>query len=313
MKSTFVAVAGTFDHLHLGHKKLLATAIASSQASGQKLLIGLCQNSMLKGKKFPQSLQSFSLRHQAVSQFRPDKIIPLSDIYGPAADDPNLKTIVCTNKTFANVQKINLRRRLNRLNPLQIITVPLIKDFSGQILSSTRIRQGLVNRQGLVYASFFQKTLALPESQRPYFQKPFSPPITIIKPSKFNSIAVGDIAAVSLLKAKINPTLAIVDLKTKRQPTFANLSSLGLRPGLTCSNPPSTITPELASKILTCLSQSISTLLVKGEEDLAVLPAILLSPLKTAIYYGQPNQGLVKITVTESTKQKAVNLLKKFR
>ena len=54
------------------------------------------------------------------------------------------------------------------------------------------------------------------------------------------------------------------------------------------------------------------TILVKGEEDLGVLPAILLSPLNTAIFYGQPQKGLVYIKVTETSKQKALKLLQKL-
>jgi uncharacterized protein (UPF0218 family) len=50
-----------------------------------------------------------------------------------------------------------------------------------------------------------------------------------------------------------------------------------------------------------------------GEEDLAVLPLILAAPLDTIIYYGQPNKGLVKILVSEENKERAYNILLKFR
>ncbi|MCX6817079.1 MAG: pantetheine-phosphate adenylyltransferase [Candidatus Beckwithbacteria bacterium] len=308
MKFNSVAVAGTFDHLHLGHQKLLATA----KTAGKKVLVGLCQKSMLTNKAFPQSLESFSIRRQAVAKFYPDQIIPLSDIYGPAATSSTINAIVCTPQTQTNVDKINRLRLKNKLPELKKILVSLVKDNSGQILSSTHIRQGLVNRQGLVYADLFRHNLTLPKSQRRYFQKPFSQIITTITSPKYFCIAVGDIAALSLLKEKITPNLAIVDLKTKRQTAFANLSSLGLKTGLFATNPPGHLTPDLAGKILTCLSKKIPTLLVDGEEDLAVLPAILLSPLKTEIFYGQPDLGLVKISVTEKTKTKALKLLEKF-
>ena len=52
---------------------------------------------------------------------------------------------------------------------------------------------------------------------------------------------------------------------------------------------------------------------VNGEEDLVVLPLILLTPLNTIIYYGQPSEGLVKVIVSESIKDKAYNLVSKFR
>ena len=308
MRFNLVAVAGTFDHLHLGHRQLLETA----QTSGRKVIVGLCQKSMLTNKAFAQSIESYSVRYQAVAQFKPDRIIPLSDIFGPAAADKNFEAIICSPLSRPNVEKINRRRYLNNLNYLSIIEIPLVNAADGRPISSTRIRQGLVNRHGFIYLDLFHHNLALPESQRSYFQKPFSQITAAISPPKYLCISVGDIAAITLLKQKIKPDLAIVDLKTKRQPVFLNLSALGLKPGLLTHNPPGFITVDLAEKILSCLSKKIPTLLVDGEEDLAVLPAILLSPLKTTIYYGQPDSGLVKITVTEKTKKKAQNLLHKF-
>ena len=45
--------------------------------------------------------------------------------------------------------------------------------------------------------------------------------------------------------------------------------------------------------------------LPESEEDLLVLPCIMHAPEGTAIYYGQPNQGIVKIMVTKEAKKKA--------
>lgn len=305
MKFNLVAVAGTFDHLHLGHQKLIQAA----KKSGRKILIGLCQKSMLVNKAYPESLESYTTRKKSVVKFKPDQIIPLSDIYGPAVTSSKIDAIICSPLTRLNAEKINHLRRLNNLNYLDIIEVPLIKCADGQILSSTRIRQGLISRQGLIYKNLFKKTLTLPPVKRKFFQKPFGLIVKKIYAKTAFIITVGDIATLSLLKGKITPNLAIVDLKTKRQLVFSNIASLGLKPGLTVDNPASTITPDLAEKILTCFSKNIPSLLINGEEDLAVLPTILLSPLKTEIYYGQPNVGLVKVTVTESTKQKAFKLL----
>lgn len=308
MQFNLVAAAGAFDHLHLGHQKLLQTA----KTNGRKVIIGLCEKSMLTHKAFAQSLETYSLRRQAVAQFKPSLIFPLTNIYGPAATDPNLEAIVCTPLTKPNVLKINRLRQQNHLTALKIIEVQLVQSSDNQILSSARIRQGIINRQGFFYPQLFNRNLKLPKTLRPLLQKPFSPIIQQLSRPKFGSIAVGDIAAISLLNQKITPDLAIVDLKTKRQRVFPHLQALGLKTGLTAYNPPGTITHNLVKQLLLCLSQNHPTLLVDGEEDLAVLPAVLLSPLNTTIFYGQPNQGLVKIIVTEKTKQKAQSLVKKF-
>ncbi|MEK7513616.1 MAG: DUF359 domain-containing protein [Patescibacteria group bacterium] len=308
MPSNFVAVAGTFDHLHAGHQQLLQAA----QKTGLKLLVGLCHPSMLTAKAYPESIEPYSVRRQSIIQFHPDKIIPLSDIYGPAATSPFIKTIICSPLTRPNVELINQKRKLNNLNYLSVIETPLVKCADGLPLASTRIRQGLVDRDGYYYPQIFTHDLKLPDSLRPLLQAPFSPIIKTITPPKYLTITVGDIATISLLNQKITPDLAIVDLKTKRQPIFPHLEALGLKPGLTSLNPPGIITAHLVQQLLACLRQPQPSLLVNGEEDLAVLPAVLLSPLKTTIFYGQPDKGLVKILVTESTKLKALNFLKKF-
>ena len=308
MVFNLVAVAGTFDHLHLGHQKLLQTA----KASGRRVMAGLCQKSMLANKPYFQSLESYDRRRQALARFRPNQIIPLSDIYGPAVNSTAIEAIVCSRLSRANAEKINHRRRLNNLKPLQIIEVPLVNASDGQTLSSSRIRQGLINRQGLYYPRIFSKNLRLPQSLRPALKRPFASIIKKITRPKFGTIAVGDIAAVSLLNQKIKPDLAVVDLKTKRQRVFPSLQAEGLPAGLAAVNPPGTITKNAVEKLLDCFSQKQPSLLIDGEEDLLVLPAVLLAPLLTTVFYGQPDRGIVKITVSEATKAKALKFLLKF-
>jgi hypothetical protein len=308
MKFNLVAVGGTFDHLHQGHEKILTSA----RALGRKMIVGLCRPAMLKNKAYLYALESYNIRQKAVRKFKPDKILPLTDIYGPAATDPAIGAIVCSPLSRPNAQTINRRRQLHRLPPLKIIEVKLVKDSTGQRLASSRIRQGLVDRQGFYYPQLFKRNLKLPENLRSQLQQPFAPVIKKITREKFGIIAVGDIAAVALLNQKIDPDLAIVDLKTKRRPVFANLAAEGLKPGLTAKNPAGTISQNAVKKLLDCFKQKQPTLLIDGEEDLLVLPAILLAPLKTTIYYGQPDQGLVKIKVSEVTKAKALSLLRRF-
>ncbi|MDZ4228783.1 MAG: pantetheine-phosphate adenylyltransferase [Patescibacteria group bacterium] len=308
MTFNLVAVAGTFDHLHLGHRQLLRAA----KSQGQKIIIGLCRQSMLSKKPYPQSLEGYSTRRQALAQFRPDQIISLTDIYGPAVKSTSIEAIVCSPLSRPNVIKINHRRQKYNLKPLAIIEVPLVKADDGQRLASGRIRQGLINRQGLYYPDIFKRHLKLPLSLRPLLQRPFAPLVKNISRPRFGCIAVGDIAAVTLLNQTIAPDLAIVDLKTRRQPVFPDLKSLGLKPGLTAPNPAGTINRRAVKQLLRCLNQKLSSLLIDGEEDLLVLPTVLLAPLQTTVFYGQPNRGLVKIIVTETAKAKALKFVTLF-
>ena len=308
MKFTLAVVGGTFDHLHLGHQALLQTAKNNST----KVWVGLCQKKMLTNKPYPQCLQSYAQRRQSLKKLGFRKITPLADIYGPALNSRTIEAIVCSRLSRANAEKINQGRRLNNLKRLKIIEVPLVKASDGQPLSSSLIRQGLVSREGFYYPQIFSENLRLPESLRPTLKRPFASIVKKIIRPRFGTIAVGDIAAISLLNQEIKPDLAIVDLKTRRQRIFPSLQAEGLPAGLRAVNPPGTITKNAATKLFDCLSQTQPSLLIDGEEDLLVLPAVLLAPLKTTVFYGQPDQGLVKITVTETTKAKALKFLQWF-
>jgi hypothetical protein len=138
--------------------------------------------------------------------------------------------------------------------------------------------------------------------------------VTLIKKQKpILTIAVGDIAVMTLIQQGLTPDLAIIDLKTKRQLFVASPRQLGLkrRVNQVVANPPGTISQALVKALLKNFTKN-RIILVKGEEDLAVLPAILLSPLTSAVIYGQPNQGLVCLTVDENLKKKFVRLVGKL-
>lgn len=69
-----VAVGGTFDHIHLGHKLLLtmfAFLLASSRRQGEtrSLTVGLTGDEMLKNKKYPELLESYDDRQKIVNDF----------------------------------------------------------------------------------------------------------------------------------------------------------------------------------------------------------------------------------------------------
>ena len=71
-----IAVGGTFDHLHAGHKLLLtATALVlqpwskSPDKVERSLTVGITGDELLKGKKFAEILESWEQRQQNVIQF----------------------------------------------------------------------------------------------------------------------------------------------------------------------------------------------------------------------------------------------------
>ncbi|MBI4226331.1 DUF359 domain-containing protein [Candidatus Roizmanbacteria bacterium] len=53
-------------------------------------------------------------------------------------------------------------------------------------------------------------------------------------------------------------------------------------------------------------------IVVKGEEDILALPAILFAPLHSVVLYGQIDMGVVMVEVTEQKKKEIQKLIKKF-
>ena len=351
MSFKHIILAGTFDHLHFGHKQFINTA--TNKAS--LLSCGLTTNWVKKNKKYPLAIQSYKKRFQNLKNFLEKeqeqnkvKIFPLNDAFGPAISNPKIDAIATTKENLKTSFLINKKRGNNGLKPLSINLIDLVKTKDHQKLSSTRIRKGEINCNGLIYQQLFpkNKTLYLPSNQRSCFKKPMGQLLTgptsniswtgLKASKKIRSendhplddknhqfpliITVGDITTQAFFLNKLPINLAIIDHRCQRKPIAFNLHrQIKKTAGFNylVKNNPGTLSPEsinLFQKTLlkTLFSKQTGIIQVKGEEDLLVLPAILLSPLKTLVFYGQPNKGLVQVEVTEEAKNKALNLLKKF-
>jgi len=71
---------------------------------------------------------------------------------------------------------------------------------------------------------------------------------------------------------------------------------------------------EISEELSTILKKWVEIddfkhIFVEGEEDLAAVALILLLPLGSHIYYGQPNQGIIEMIVTESLKHNVSEVL----
>lgn len=159
------------------------------------------------------------------------------------------------------------------------------------------------------------KDLRVPEELRGLFKKPFGElyggkglgPIKEIKATLGDEsvVVVGDVTLKNALAVDIKPSLAIVDLKTKR-----GLEMELEGEALEARNPPGMITERLWDAIHEGLRAEGAIILVDGEEDLAVLPCILEAEWDTIILYGQPDEGIVLVRVDEEKKMKASIILK---
>lgn len=141
----------------------------------------------------------------------------------------------------------------------------------------------------------------------------FEDAIPKIKEAKF-LISVGDQTTKNLVDVDLIPNLAIIDNRIQRKDH--NYDIIRTENILESDNPAGTITEDLWETIEKAISLTLEDnenriIVVKGEEDLAVLPCLLIAPEDAVILYGQPNEGLVFVNVYEG-KDKATKLMTYF-
>lgn len=139
------AVAGTFDRLHDGHKKLLSTAFTI----GETVLIGITGDELLKNKKRRDLLWPIDKRISVLTDFLKRKgyenraeIKVITTYTGGAELLPDLDALVISEEqeVLENASKLNKLRKKNGLKPLYYEIIPMVlKD--GKRISSTDLRE----------------------------------------------------------------------------------------------------------------------------------------------------------------------------
>ncbi len=118
-------------------------------------------------------------------------------------------------------------------------------------------------------------------------------------------ISVGDAVTRALLESGVLPMVAVVDGRTKRGP-FEWGSLLERFPRrLKCRNRAGGIDRELWLAVREALSSPPCLVEVEGEEDMAVIPAILEAGEGTLVLYGIPDRGVGVIPVSGRSKVRA--------
>jgi uncharacterized protein (UPF0218 family) len=128
-------------------------------------------------------------------------------------------------------------------------------------------------------------------------------------------VGVGDICVRSLLQKGVKLNLSVIDGKTLR--TSEEFVDVAADVSIELENPQGYLVPKAWDLVESAYkSKKRTEIFVKGEEDLLTLPAVLLAPLKSIIFYGQPpipafnmNAGLVMITVTAEKKREFLDYL----
>jgi len=157
--------------------------------------------------------------------------------------------------------------------------------------------------------------LVLPEEHRRLFKEPFgelfpSVDSIISRISGKDVYTVGDVVTHNLQKRGIIPAIAVVDGYTMRSPCHRMPEIHGKC--IRVKNPPGTLSDELIDAVNQAVNTSPATIIVEGEEDLAVIPLVLAAPEGAVILYGQPSKGIVLRTVDHDARQTANRFLAHF-
>lgn len=146
-----VAMGGTFDVLHRGHRLLLRRAFAV----GRKVMIGITTDEFARTLHKPHRFDPYPKRKKDLEQLLNHwhvlsraTIVPLKDRYGPTVLSPKIQALVVSRRTLKTARDINARRRARGLRPLVIDPIELILADDRRPISSTRIRRGRIDREG---------------------------------------------------------------------------------------------------------------------------------------------------------------------
>ena len=117
-------------------------------------------------------------------------------------------------------------------------------------------------------------------------------------------ITVGDKTTENMINLGIKPKIQVIDGLEKRNQRNIPVDET-IKTELTCTSPPGQITEEGMQTIQKAFScERPVRIIVKGEEDLLVIPACIFAPENSVVMYGQPNEGLVIVHVTPKIQSK---------
>ena len=144
-----VAMGGTFDLLHDGHRALLGAAFSLHP---EKVLIGLTTDRFARESR--RELNGYEVRERNLRRLLRARrwtafaIEPIDDVFGPADDLPDLDVLVVSAERARIGKELNEARERKGLRPLEVRAVPMVLAEDGVPIASRRIRAGTIDAHG---------------------------------------------------------------------------------------------------------------------------------------------------------------------
>jgi pantetheine-phosphate adenylyltransferase len=126
-KMRIIALGGTFEILHKGHRKLLMKALQL----GDRIIIGLTSDEFTSRKQKKHAISNYDERRDTI-------------------DDENIDGIVTSHETMKTALGINKIRAKKEFKPLRIYVIGFMLAKDGLPISVSRILSGTIDKEGKI-------------------------------------------------------------------------------------------------------------------------------------------------------------------